>query len=91
MFVKLLTLLISNVCISFSVLLCCRSLASKYGLKGGIGQNEDLIPANALEPSKQDRGRLHRARKASVQAQLRSSARPAIESSPHQPAIPVLP
>jgi hypothetical protein len=44
MFVKLLALLISNICISFSALLCCRWLASKCGLKGGIGQNEDLVP-----------------------------------------------
>ena len=34
MFVKLLALLISNIFVSFSVLLCCRSLASICGLKG---------------------------------------------------------
>jgi hypothetical protein len=43
MFVKLLVLLFSNVFISFSVLLCCRSLASKYGLKG------DLVPVIAID------------------------------------------
>jgi hypothetical protein len=91
MFVKLLTLLISNVCNSFSVLFCCRSLALKCGLKGEIGQNEDLVPANALEPSKQDRVCLHRPRKASVRAHLRLSTRPAIEHTPHHPVIPVLP
>ena len=34
MFVKLLALLFSNVFVSFNILLCCRSLASKCGLKG---------------------------------------------------------
>jgi hypothetical protein len=102
MFVKLIALLISNVYISFSVLLCCMSLALKCGLKGRIGQNEDPVPASALErtsaiecialePSRQDRERLHRARRASVQAHLCLSARPTIEHTPHQPAIPVLP
>jgi hypothetical protein len=43
MFVKLLVLLFSNVFISFSVLLCCRSLVSKYGLKG------DLVPVIAID------------------------------------------
>jgi hypothetical protein len=33
-FVKLLALLISNVLISFNVLLCCRSITSICGLKG---------------------------------------------------------
>jgi hypothetical protein len=33
MFVKLLTLLFFNVFVSFSVLLCCRSLIEKCGLK----------------------------------------------------------
>jgi hypothetical protein len=96
MFVKLIALLISNVYISFSVLLCCISLALKCGLKGRIGQNEDPVPASAieciaLEPSRQDRERLHRARRASVQAHLCLSARPTIEHTPHQPAIPMLP
>jgi hypothetical protein len=35
MFVKLLVLLFANVFVSLFVLLCCRSLASKHGLKGG--------------------------------------------------------
>ena len=35
MFVKLLVLLISNVLVCFSVLLCCRSLVSKFSLKDG--------------------------------------------------------
>jgi hypothetical protein len=64
--------------------LCCRSLASKCGLKGGIGQNEDLVHANALEPSRQDQVRLHRARRASVRAQLPSSTRHEIERTPRQ-------
>ena len=55
MFVELLALLISNAFVSFSVLWCYRSLASKGGLKGGIGQNEDLVPANALERTMCDR------------------------------------
>ena len=54
MFVKLLALLISNVFVSFSVLLCCKSLASKYGLKGGIDQNAHLVSASALERTRYD-------------------------------------
>jgi hypothetical protein len=49
MFVKLLVLLFSNVFVSFSVLMCCRSLMEKCGLKGGINQKEDLVPISALE------------------------------------------
>jgi hypothetical protein len=49
MFVKLLVLLFSNVYVSFSVLMCCRSLTKKCGLKGGINQKEDLVPISALE------------------------------------------
>jgi hypothetical protein len=49
MFVKLLTLLFSNICVSFSVLVCCRSLVWKCGLKGGIKQKEDVVPVSALD------------------------------------------
>jgi hypothetical protein len=55
MFIKLLTLLISNVFISFIVLLCCRSLASICDLKGEKEQNEDLAPESALKPIRCDR------------------------------------
>jgi hypothetical protein len=41
MFVKLLAFLFSNVFVSFSVLLCCRSLASKWSLKGGNEQRKN--------------------------------------------------
>jgi hypothetical protein len=44
MFVKLLALLISNVFVSFSVLFCCKSLASKCGLKGGKEQENQTGP-----------------------------------------------
>jgi hypothetical protein len=75
MFVKILTLLFSNIYFSFSVLLCCRSLVSKCDLKGGIGQNAHLVPANALECNDRDRAHLHQAHKASVRAQnMQSSA-----------------
>ena len=49
MFVKLLTLLISNIFISFSVLVCCRSLARRCGLKGGIEQRTNLVPVSVLK------------------------------------------
>jgi hypothetical protein len=49
MFVKLLTLLFSNVFVSFNILLYHRSLPLKCGLKGGINQKEDLVPVSALE------------------------------------------
>jgi hypothetical protein len=66
MFVKLLALLISNVLVSFSVLLCCKSLTSICGLKGENDLKRRFgVPANALEPSEQDR--VHRA---SVQVYL---------------------
>jgi hypothetical protein len=61
MFVKLLALLISNVLVSFSVLLCCRSLTSICGLKGEndlkwrFGVPVSAIKRTALEPSRQDR------------------------------------
>ena len=48
MFVKLLVLLFSYVFVSFSVLLCCKYLAWKCGLKGGIKQKEDVVPVSAL-------------------------------------------
>jgi hypothetical protein len=49
MFVKLLVLLFSKIFVSFSVLLCCRSLASKCGLKGGKNQKKDPVPASVLK------------------------------------------
>ena len=49
MFVKLLALLISNVFVSFSALVCYRSLARRCGLNGGIEQRTNLIPGSALE------------------------------------------
>jgi hypothetical protein len=49
MFVKLLVLLFSNVFVSFSVLMCYKSLTKKCGLNGGINQKEDLVPVSALE------------------------------------------
>ena len=49
MVIKLLALLISNVFDSFSVLLCCRSLAQWCDLKGGIEQRTNLVPVSALE------------------------------------------
>ena len=49
MFVKLLVLLISNIFVSFSVLVCYRSLARKCGLKGGIKQRANLVPVSPLE------------------------------------------
>ena len=49
MFVKLLALLISNIFVSFSVLVCCRSLARIYGLKDGIEQRTNMVPVSALE------------------------------------------
>ena len=42
-------LLISNVFVNFSVLVCCRLLARKYGLKGGIEQRTNLVPVSALK------------------------------------------
>ena len=48
MFVNLLILLFSYVFISFSVLLCCKSLTRKCSLKGGIKQKEDVVPISAL-------------------------------------------
>ena len=75
MFDKLLALLISNVLVSFSVLLCYRSLTSICRLKG----ENDLkwkfgVPASALEPSRQNRVRLHASAQSQDRAQLRSSA-----------------
>ena len=49
MFVKLLALLISKVFVSFSILVCCRSLARRCGLKGGIEQRINLGSISALE------------------------------------------
>ena len=49
MFVKLLALLISNVFVSLSVLVCCRSFARRCGLKGGIEQRTNMVPVSALE------------------------------------------
>jgi hypothetical protein len=60
MFVKLLVLLISNVLVSFSVLLCCRLLTSICRLKGENDLKRRFgVPASALEPSEQDQARLH--------------------------------
>ena len=49
MFVKLLVLLISNVFVSFSVLVWCRSLAQKCGLQGGSEQRTNLALVSVLE------------------------------------------
>ena len=49
MFVKLLVFFFSYVFVSSSVLLCCRSLKWKCGLKGGIKQNKDVVPISALD------------------------------------------
>ena len=49
MFVRLLVLLISNVFVSFSGLVCCRSLHSNYSLKGGIEQRTNMVPVSVLE------------------------------------------
>jgi hypothetical protein len=49
MFVKLLALVIYNIFVSFSILVCCRSLARKCGLKGGIEQRTNLVLASVLE------------------------------------------
>ena len=49
MFVKLLALLISSVLVSFNVLVCCRSLAQKCGLKGEIEQRTNLVLVSALK------------------------------------------
>jgi hypothetical protein len=67
MFIKLLALLISNVLINFSALLCCRSLTSIHELKGENDLKRRFrVPASALKPSGQDRACLHRARRANV-------------------------
>jgi hypothetical protein len=83
MFVKLLALLVSNVLVSFSVLLCCRSLTSICRLKGENDLKRRFgVPTSAHEPSRQDQACLHQARRASVRAQLRSSTRSTIERTP---------
>ena len=49
MFVKLLALLIFNVFVSFSVLVCYRFLARKCCLKDGIEQRTNMVLVSALE------------------------------------------
>ena len=97
MFVKLLVMLISNVLVSFSVLVCCKSLAWKYGLKGEIEQRTNLVSVSALERTC-DQARRDKIERACARAQgtrdwvqLRSSARPTIVHTPHQPHIPRCP
>ena len=68
MFVKLLALLISNVFVSFSVLMCCRSLAWKCGLKDGIEQRTNLVLISALERTC-DRARRDKIERACTRAQ----------------------
>ena len=48
MFAKLLALLLSNVFVSFSVLLYCRSLASKCDLKGENKQWKKLVHVSVI-------------------------------------------
>jgi hypothetical protein len=67
-FVKLLALF-SNVFASFSVFLCCSSLPSICGLKGGIKQSVHKMPASAIEPSKEDRAHLHMSMQSQDRAQ----------------------
>ena len=49
MFVKLLVILFSYVFVSFSVLLCCKTLTWKYGLKGVIKQKENVVLVSVLD------------------------------------------
>ena len=77
MFVKLLALLISNVLVSFSVLLCCRSLTSICRLKG---ENDSKwrfgVPASALERTMCDRAHCARAQQTRLSAPACERAKP---------------
>jgi hypothetical protein len=55
MFVRLLTVLISDVLCYFSVLVCCRSLVQIMVQRGGIKQSGSLAPVSTIDRTWCDR------------------------------------